>query len=202
MCGSTELSIFLKSRGMREYFAINSCFLNSPLTSTTFPFSSNSVHRSLSSVLGFRFLPPKLWGSSSRSWKGRRPLSRNRSAVVPRGDVLRRRQKGSRKAGLVDRGRRGCDEGAAVLACRHDGCDVFDLAIKGGATVLGYDRTAQRSVTLVKVRRGRFEMTVDLGVRQGAGDWWPSWHRKKRNSDADGADKPCEALIACVRRQY
>jgi hypothetical protein len=39
-----------------------------------------------------------------------------------------------------------------------------------------------------------------LGVRQGAGDWWPSWHRKKRSSDADGADKPCEALIACVRR--
>ena len=201
MCGSTELSIFLKSRGMREYFAINSCFLNSPLTSTTFPFSSNSVHRSLSSVLGFRFLPPKLCGSSKRSWKGSRPLSRNRSAVVPRGDVLRRRQKGSRKAGLVDRGRRGCDGGAAVLACRHDGCDVFDLAIKGGVTVLGYNCTAQRSVALAKVRHWRFEMIVVLGVRQGAGDWWPSWHRRKRNSDADGADKPCEALIACVRRQ-
>jgi len=101
----------------------------------------------------------------------------------------------------VDRGRRGCDGGAAVLACRHDGCDVFDLAMRGGAKVLGYDRTAERSVALAKVRHGRFEMKVELGVRQGAGDWWPSWHRKKRNSDADGADKPCEALIACVRRQ-
>ena len=201
MCGSTELSIFLKSRGIREYFAINSCFLNSPLTSTTFPFSSNSVHRSLSSVLGFRFLPPKLCGSSSRSWKGSRPLSRNRSAVVPRGEVLRRRQKGSRKAGLVDRGRRGCDDGAAVLACRHDGCNVLGSATKGDATMLEYDRTAQRSVALAKVRHGRFEMKVDLGVKQGAGDWRPSWHRKKRNSDADGADEPCEAFIACVRRQ-
>jgi len=88
-----------------------------------------------------------------------------------------------------------------VLACRHDGCDVFDLAIKGGVTVLGYNCTAQRSVALAKVRHWRFEMIVVLGVRQGAGDWWPSWHRRKRNSDADGADKPCEALIACVRRQ-
>ena len=201
MCGSTELSIFLKSRGIREYFAINSCFLNSPLTSTTFPFSSNSVHRSLSSVLGFRFLPPKLCGSSSRSWKGSRPLSRNRSAVVPRGEVLRRRQKGSRREGLVDRGRRGCDDGAAVLACRHDGCDGIESAIKGGATMLGRDRIAQRSVAVPKVRHGRLEMALGLGVRQGTGSCWPSWHRKKRNSDADGADKPCEALIACVRRQ-
>lgn len=129
-------------------------------------------------------------------------MSRNRSAVVPRGDVLKRRQKGSRKAGLVDRGRRGCDDGGAVLACRHEGCDVFDLAIKGGAIVLECSCTAQRSVALAKVRHGRFEMKVDFGVvRQGAGDWWPSWHRKKRNSDADGADTPCEALIACVRRQ-
>lgn len=102
----------------------------------------------------------------------------------------------------MDRGRRGCDDGAAVLACRHDGCGVFDLAMKGGTTVLGYDREAERSVALAKVRHGRFEMKVDLGVvRQGVGDWWPSWHRRKRNSDADGADTPCEALIACVRRQ-
>jgi hypothetical protein len=93
-------------------------------------------------------------------------LSRNRSAVVPRGDVLKRRQKGSRNAGLVDRGRRGCDGGAAVLACRHDGCDVFDLAMKGGAIVLRHDRTAERSEALAKVRHGRFEMAV---VRQGAG---------------------------------
>lgn len=128
-------------------------------------------------------------------------MSRNRSAVVPRGEVLRRRQKGSRKAGLVDRGRRGCDDGAAVLACRHDGCDVFGLATKGDATMLEYDRAAQGSVALAKVRHGRLEMKVDLGVKQGAGDWWPSWHRRKRNSDADGADKPCEAFIACVRRQ-
>lgn len=128
-------------------------------------------------------------------------MSRNRSAVVPRGDVLRRRQKGSRKAGLVDRGRRGCDDGAAVLACRHGGCDVFDLAIKEGATVLGHGRKVERSAALAKVRHVRFEMNVGLDVRQGAGDWWPSWHRKKRSSDADGADKPCEALIACVRRQ-
>lgn len=89
-----------------------------------------------------------------------------------------------------------------MLACRHDGCDVLDLATKGDAIMLGYDRTAQRSVALAKVRHGRLERAVDLGVvRQGAGDWWPSWHRKKRNSDADGADKPCEAFIACVRRQ-
>ena len=88
-----------------------------------------------------------------------------------------------------------------MLACRHDGCDVFDLAMRGGATVLGYDRTVERSVALAKVRHGRFEMKVDLGVKQGAGDRWPSWHRKKRNSDADGGDKPCEAFIACVRRQ-
>ena len=102
----------------------------------------------------------------------------------------------------MDRSRRGCDDGAAVLACRHDGCDVLDLARKGDATVLWYDRTVGRSVALAKVRHGRFEMKVDLGVvRQGAGDWWPSWHRKKRNSDADGGDKPCEAFIACVRRQ-
>jgi len=33
--------------------AINSLFLNSPLTSTTFPFSSNSVHRSLGSLAAF-----------------------------------------------------------------------------------------------------------------------------------------------------
>jgi hypothetical protein len=121
--------------------------------------------------------------------------------VVPRGEVRRRRQKESRRAGLVDRGRRGCADGAAVLACRRDGCDEFDVATKGGATVLGCVRIAQRSMALLKVRHGRLEMVLGLGVRQVAGDWWPSWHRKKRKSDADGADKPCEALIAWVRRQ-
>ena len=59
MCGRTLLSIFLKSRGRREYFWINSLLRNSPLTSVTFPFSSNSVHRSLSSLLGFIMRPPR-----------------------------------------------------------------------------------------------------------------------------------------------
>ena len=88
-----------------------------------------------------------------------------------------------------------------MLACRHDGCDGVDWAMKGGATVLRYGRIAQRSVALAKERHWRLEMAVDLSVRQGAGDWLPSWHRKKRKSDADGTDKPCEALIACLRRQ-
>ena len=80
--GSKEESIFRKSRGRRPYcqdqinnstfsrnnlfasltrtLAISSLFLNSPFTSVTFPFSSNSVHRSLNSFPGFDdiILPP------------------------------------------------------------------------------------------------------------------------------------------------
>jgi hypothetical protein len=160
ICGSTELSIFLKSRGMSEYFAINSCFLNSPLTSTTFPFSSNSVQRSLSSVLGFRFRPP---GSSSRSWKGRRVSLRNRSVVDPRGEFLRRRQKGSRLDCVVERDREGCDEVAAVLECRHNGSEVRARALTGGGMMLGRVRKAQRSGAVVKARHKLLEMGLGLG---------------------------------------
>lgn len=48
--GSTDESIFRRSRGSRPYFAISSDFLNSPDTSVTDPLASNSVQRSLRSA--------------------------------------------------------------------------------------------------------------------------------------------------------
>ena len=59
ICGSKLESIFRRSRGKRPYLAINSLFLNSPLTSVTLPCSSSSVHRILSSFVG-RTIRPKL----------------------------------------------------------------------------------------------------------------------------------------------
>lgn len=40
-----------KKKKQKQTFAINSLFLNSPLTNVTFPFLSNSVHRSLNSFV-------------------------------------------------------------------------------------------------------------------------------------------------------
>ena len=40
-------------------FAINSLFLNSPLTRVTLPFSSNSVHRNFNSLVGLMILPAR-----------------------------------------------------------------------------------------------------------------------------------------------
>lgn len=59
ICGSKLESILRKSRGKRPYLAISSLFLNSPLTSVTFPCSSSSVHRILSSFVG-RIIRPRL----------------------------------------------------------------------------------------------------------------------------------------------
>jgi hypothetical protein len=50
ICGSTEESIFRRSRGSSPYFAISSDFLNSPDTSVTDPLASNSVQRSFRSA--------------------------------------------------------------------------------------------------------------------------------------------------------
>lgn len=66
MEGRTEESILRRSRGRREYFAINSLFLNSPLTSVTLPCSSNSVQRSRNSLLGLMILPPSPAFESSK----------------------------------------------------------------------------------------------------------------------------------------
>jgi hypothetical protein len=121
--------------------------------------------------------------------------------VVPRGELLRRRQKGSRLDCVVERDREGCDEVVAVLECRHNDSEVRALALTGDGRMLGRVRKAQRSVAVVKARHELLQMGLSLGRKWCVGDCWPSWHRRKRNSDADGADKPCEALIACVRRQ-
>jgi len=67
--------------------------------------------------------------------------------------------------------------------------------------LLLHDRRAERSAVLVNARHWRLGMALDLIEEQGAGDWTFSWHRRKRNNDADGAGKPWEALIACVRLQ-
>ena len=78
--GNREESIFLRSRGSRPYYtthqhrpllsdtesightlAISSDFLNSPSMKLTFPFSSNSVHRSFNSFAPFtNFLRPRV----------------------------------------------------------------------------------------------------------------------------------------------
>lgn len=52
------------AEGRKRTFAISSLFLNSPFVNVTLPFSSNSVHRSLSSFTG-RTTLPRL-GPSSR----------------------------------------------------------------------------------------------------------------------------------------
>lgn len=84
--------------------------------------------------------------------------------------------------------RRECLE---VCACELDvdaaltiyGCRVVDMGV------------------LAKARHWRLEMRLGLDADLDAGDWATSWHRRNRSSDADGAGKPCEAFIACVRRQ-
>lgn len=77
MCGKVEESILRRSLGRSPYFnrsliqysarsvmqrkqhtfAINSLFLNSPFTRVTFPFLSNSVHRSRGSFVAFAARP-------------------------------------------------------------------------------------------------------------------------------------------------
>jgi hypothetical protein len=88
---------------------------------------------------------------------------RNRSVVLPRGELLRRRQKGSRFDCDVERDREGCDEVAAVLACRHNGSEVRALVLTGSGRMLGRVRKAQRSVAVVKARHELLEMGLDLG---------------------------------------
>ena len=56
--------------------AISSDFLNSPSTTTTFPFSSNSVHRSFSSFVAF-ILPSVAPLASLRNGSGGRSLGRS-----------------------------------------------------------------------------------------------------------------------------
>ena len=140
------------------------------------------------------FLPPTPLGSSKRSWKGSRPLSRNRSAVVARGAFLSRRQKASRRTGVVDSDRWGCveiEEGLLVELDRLDeGFDVGARTVSVDAALLLYGRSAGRSVVLEKARHWRLGMALDVDEAQGVGDWTLSWHRRKRNSDADGAGKP------------
>lgn len=121
-------------------------------------------------------------------------MSRNRSAVVARGAFLSRRQKPSRRTGVVDSDRWGCveiEEGLLVELDRLDeGFDVGARTVSVDAALLLYGRSAGRSVVLEKARHWRLGMALDVDEAQGVGDWTLSWHRRKRNSDADGAGKP------------
>jgi hypothetical protein len=121
-------------------------------------------------------------------------LSRNRSAAVARGALLSRRQKVSRRTGVVDSERWGCveiEQGLVFeLDRRDEGFDVGARMASVDAALLLYERSAERSAVLVKVRHWRLGMVFDLDEEQGVGDWTFSWHRRKRNSDADGAGKP------------
>lgn len=114
--------------------------------------------------------------------------------VVARGALLNRRQKASRRTGVVDSDRWDCgeiEEGLLVeLDRRDEGFDVGARAVSVDAVLLLYERSAGRSVVLVKVRHWRLGMALALDEAQGVGDWTLSWHRRKRNSDADGAGKP------------
>ena len=112
---------------------------------------------------------------------------------VARGALLNRRQKASRRTGAVDSDRWDCgeiEEGLLVeLDRRDEDFDVGARTVSVDAVLLSYERSAGRSVELVKVRHWRLGMALADGA-QGVGDWTLSWHRRKRNSDADGAGKP------------
>lgn len=73
ICGRRLESILRRSRGRRPYLAINSLFLNSPLTRVTLPFSSNSVQRRRSSLVGLRIRPGDWLSSRKLARGGRRP---------------------------------------------------------------------------------------------------------------------------------
>ena len=111
-----------------------------------------------------------------------------------RGAFLSRRQKASRRTGVVDSDRWDCgeiEEGLLVeLDRRDEGFDVGARTVRIDAVLLLYERTAGRPVVLAKVRHWRLEMALDLDEAQGVGAWALSWHRRKRNSEADGAGKP------------
>ena len=82
---------------------------------------------------------------------------------------------------------RAAAHGQLKLDRRHEG---FDVGTRYVEAALLHERRVARSVVLAKVRHWRLEMALDLIEAQGAGDWTFSWHRRKRNSDADGAGKP------------
>lgn len=96
-------------------------------------------------------------------------MSRNRSAVVPRGGVRMRRQKGSCFGGAVERDRWGCDgDVAAGLAWRHSGFEACALALMGDGMMLENNgRKAQRSEALAKVRHGRLKIGLGMGEGEG-----------------------------------
>jgi hypothetical protein len=114
--------------------------------------------------------------------------------VVVRGAFLSRRQKASRRTGVVDSDRWGCGEIEEDLLVeldrRDEGFDVGARAVSVDVALLLFVCTAGRPVVLVKVRHWRLEIALGLDEAQGVGDWALSWHRRKRNSDADGAGKP------------
>jgi hypothetical protein len=69
---------------------------------------------------------------------------------------------------------------------RDEGFDVDARTVSVDAALLLYGR----SVVLEKARHWRLGMALDVDEEQGVGDWTLNWHRRKRNSDADGAGKP------------
>lgn len=94
---------------------------------------------------------------------------------------------------MVDSDRWDCGDTAEGLVFeldrRHEGLDVGARYVEA-ALLFSYERRVGRSVALEKARHWRLGMALGLIEEQGAGDWTFSWHRRKRNSDADGAGKP------------
>jgi hypothetical protein len=91
-----------------------------------------------------------------------------------RGAFLSRRQKASRRTGVVDSDRWVCgeiEEGLLVeLDRRDEGFDVGARAVSVDAASLLYERTAVCPVVLAKVRHWRLGMALDLDEAQGVGD--------------------------------
>lgn len=133
ICGKSEESIFLRSRGSSPYYvhmsevicsrdiehtlAMSSVFLNSPLTNVTLPSSLNSVQRNFSSFVFFAVLLRPSVGpftSSKKLGRGGRSFS-GRSATALRRPKI-----------LFNNGR------ASVDACRDVGClKLLSLGTQG-----------------------------------------------------------------------
>lgn len=100
------LPALTKKQHYRPTFAISSLFLNSPLTSVTFPFISNSVHRNRSSFVALDTSPRPMLNVPSVSWS----ISGGpgfRLALLASAALLRLRSKSLRNSGrlLVDAAR-------------------------------------------------------------------------------------------------